>query len=140
MDPGAYGNGYRFGRFATSLGFEISSTCFRMGFQLGLETVSNFGTCHEPLRLYSSLSSSLREPISNMINKRGNERLLTEVEVAIIVGDALRKVEIPLAALAVFVTERSTENRNLTATLDGEMDVFSGVGEVLAVPAEASFP
>jgi hypothetical protein len=64
--------------------------------------------------------------------------LLTVVELAVVVGDALGQVEVTLLVVALLVAERGTEDGDGTVALDGEVDVLSGAGEVLAVPVEVA--
>jgi len=56
--------------------------------------------------------------------------------VAVIVGDALGKVEVTLLIVAILIAERCTEDRYGAVSLDGEVDVLSRAGEALAVPVE----
>jgi hypothetical protein len=64
---------------------------------------------------------------------------LTEDEASIVVGDALGKVEVACDTFAVLIEQCGAEHRDLAATFDGEVDVLSGVGKVLAVPEEGTF-
>ena len=57
---------------------------------------------------------------------------------AIVVGDALGKVEVTLLVVALLVAERGTEDRDGAIALDGEVDVLSRAGEALAVPVEVA--
>lgn len=63
---------------------------------------------------------------------------LTVVKVAVVVGDALGQVEVTLLVVALLVAERGTEDRDGAVALDGEVDVLSGAGKVLAVPVEVA--
>ena len=67
------------------------------------------------------------------------DELLTVAELAIVVGDALSKVDVTGLTLTFLVDEGSTEDRDLASTLDGEVDVVSRAGETLAVPVEVAF-
>lgn len=60
----------------------------------------------------------------------------TEHKLAIVVADALGEVEIALFTLAILVEQGSTEDGDLAATLDGEVDILSGRREVLTIPEE----
>jgi hypothetical protein len=63
---------------------------------------------------------------------------LTEVEVAVVVGDALGEVDIAGLAVTVLVEESSTEDGDGTITLDGEVDVLGGAREAGALPEEVA--
>jgi hypothetical protein len=63
---------------------------------------------------------------------------LTEVELAVVVGDALGEVDIAGLAVALLVEEGGAENRDGTIALDGEVDVLGGAGEAGALPEEVA--
>lgn len=63
---------------------------------------------------------------------------LTEVELAVVVGDALGEVDIAGLAVALLVEESGAEDGDGTIALDGEVDVLGGVGEAGAVPEEVT--
>jgi hypothetical protein len=63
---------------------------------------------------------------------------LTEVELAVVVGDALGEVDIAGLAVALLVEEGGAENRDGTITLDGEVDVLGGAREAGALPEEVA--
>ena len=63
---------------------------------------------------------------------------LVELEVAIVVGDALSKVDVAGLPVALGVEELGAEDGNGAITLDGEVGVLAGVREVLAVPGEVA--
>jgi len=67
----------------------------------------------------------------------GQERH-TVLKCAVIVADALTKVEIMFLAIALAVDQGSAEDRDGTLALDGELDVLGRAGEVDAVPVKAS--
>lgn len=62
------------------------------------------------VRSYSSSSSST----------------LTVVEVAIVVGDTLRQVEVTFLTVTLLVSEGGTEDRDRAIALDGKVDVLGG--------------
>lgn len=62
------------------------------------------------VRSYSSSSSST----------------LTVVEVAIVVGDTLRQVEVTFLTVTLLVSEGSTEDGDRAIALDGKVDVLGG--------------
>jgi hypothetical protein len=58
--------------------------------------------------------------------------------VAVVVGDALGKVEVTLLVVALLIAKRSTEDRHGAVALDSEVDVLSRTRETLAVPVEVA--
>lgn len=62
------------------------------------------------VRSYSSSSSST----------------LTVVEVAIVVGDTLRQVEVTFLTVTLLVSEGGTEDGDRAIALDGKVDVLGG--------------
>lgn len=51
-------------------------------------------------------------------------RILTVAEVAILVGDALTKVDVAGLAVAIDIPQGSTEDGDVAITLEGEVDVL----------------
>jgi hypothetical protein len=51
-------------------------------------------------------------------------RILTEAEVAILVGDALAEVDVASLAVAINIPQGSTEDGNVTVTFKGEVDIL----------------
>lgn len=62
----------------------------------------------------------------------------TEVEVAILVADALIQVDVAVLGVAVCVHQGSAEDGDVAFALNGEGDVLGRVGEVDAVPGKVA--
>lgn len=67
------------------------------------------------------------------------KRTLLELELTVVVHNALGEVKVTGIPVALEVAQLSAKNRDIRATLNGKMDVLSGVAEVLAVPLEVAY-
>lgn len=65
-----------------------------------------------------------------------DDNCLVENKVAVVVLNPLGKVDVGGNRLSVQVIEFGTQDRDLAAALDAEMDVPSGLAEVHPVPLE----
>lgn len=71
-----------------------------------------------------------RPLISTILNHQCSSWTLTELEAAVNVLDALRKVDVAVVVVALAVAEVGTEDRDLSTALNAEGDVLGALGEV----------
>lgn len=63
---------------------------------------------------------------------------LAEDERAVVVRDPLSKIDIRLDGVSFEVVQFCAQNRHVTVTLDAELDVIRGLGEIFTIPSELS--
>jgi hypothetical protein len=73
------------------------------------------------------------------MNKQVSRAQLTVGEVAVVVAEALAKIEVALLSVALVVAYARAEDWDIVAALELEADVVGRVAEALAIPEQVAY-